>query len=170
MSQTEAQQSEVAFTAPLEAPLQRVLPEWIDFNGHMNIAYYSMVFDKALDWFSDLLGCGWDYTKLGQGSLFALESHIVYAREVKEGDPLRVTFQLLDHDQKRMHYIEQLYHAEEGYLAATSEQMSMHVDLTTRRSSPWPADVQDALARLRVTHAGMPRPPQVGRLIGIPPK
>lgn len=169
MSQIDAVPAE-AFAAPLEAPLQHVLPEWIDYNGHMNIAYYSLVFDKALDWFADILGCGWDYTRQGKGSLFALEAHLVYAREVKQGDPLRVTFQLIGHDAKRMHFFEQMYHAEEGYLAATSEQMAIHVDLATRRSSPWPHDVQDALARLDAAHAGMPRPASLGRVIGIPRK
>lgn len=170
MPRTEILSATAEFTAPLEAPLQHVLPEWIDYNGHMNIAYYSLVFDKALDWFCDRLGCGWDYTKLGQGSLFALEAHLVYAREVKQGDPLRVTFQLIDHDAKRMHIFEQMYHAEEGYLAATMEQMAMHVDLTTRRSGPWPDDVQDALARLHAVHAGMEPPAQLGSVMGLPRK
>lgn len=167
MPQSAAVPDATDLAAPLEAPIQRVLAEWLDYNGHMNIAYYSLAFDRALDHFFDVLGIGWDYTRSGAGSAFALENHLTYSREVREGDPLRITFQLLDHDAKRIHFIEQMHHAEEGFLSATSEQIAMHVSMETRRAAPFPPDILDRVVRIRTAHAGLPIPPQVGRVIGI---
>ena len=86
------------------------------------MAYYNVLFDRAVDEVFELLGCGADYVKKGF-STFTAEVHVRYLRELKEGDPVRVTFQLLDYDAKRMHYFEQLFHAEEGWVSATSENM-----------------------------------------------
>ena len=90
-----------------------------------------------------------------------------YLQELLENDPIRVTFQLLDWDAKRLHFFESMYHATEGYLAATSEQLAIHVDMTTRRTSPLPDTVQKQLAELMTAHAQLPRPAQAGRSIGI---
>jgi acyl-CoA thioester hydrolase len=155
---------------PLEAPIQRVLAEWIDGNGHLNVAYYSLIFDRALDRFFDDMGIGWDYTQKGEGSAFVLEAHVSFLKEVKTDDPLRVTFQLLDHDEKRIHYIEHMYHATEGFLAATSEQISVHIDMKTRRSSAFPEPVLARIRDIQRAHAKLPVPPQVGRVIRIQKK
>ena len=76
-----------------------------------------------------------------------------YLREIKESDPVRVTFQLLGYDDKRIHYFEQLFHAAEGWVSATSENMSLHVDMTAKRVAPFGDSVKRALA----AHAGEPR-------------
>lgn len=156
--------------APLELSGQRVLPEWIDYNGHMNVAYYVLAFDKATDRLFDLLDLGVDYVKRTNNSTFVLETHVTYAREVHEGDPLRFTAQLLDYDAKRLHYFLNMYHAEEGYLSATSEQIALHVSLDTRRSAPMPAAQLERLAHVMAAHQGLAKPPQAGRVIGIPRK
>src|SRR5206468_681321 len=75
-----------------------------------------------------------------------LEAHVTYHQEVREGDPLRFTTQLLGHDGKRLHYIHQMYHAKDGYLAATNELVSLHVSQATRRSAPMAAGILDRLA------------------------
>ena len=157
-------------TAPIVCPELVVQPEWIDYNGHMNMAYYSLVFDKSLDHVFARIGLDEGYLHESQGSSFTLEVHVTYLREVKLGDPLRVTFQLLDVDSKRMHYFEQMYHAREGYLAATSEQISLHVDMNTRRAAPYPASIQTQLDALLVAHQQLPIPAQAGHRIGIPVK
>jgi acyl-CoA thioester hydrolase len=105
---------EPVFFAPFVSSLMKVEPAWIDYNGHLNMAYYNVLFDRAVDEVFELLGCGADYVKKGF-STFTAEVHVRYLRELKEGDPVRVTFQLLDYDSKRMHYFEQLFHAEEGW-------------------------------------------------------
>ena len=155
------------FEAPITCPTQRVEESWIDYNGHMNVAFYSLAFDRALDHVYDTLGIGIEYTHAGLGSCFAAEVHLNYLSEVVLDDPLRVTFQLLDCDAKRLHFFEEMYHAETGELAATSEQLALHVDMSTRRSAPFPDDAQARIAELWAVHEQMERPEQVGRVIGI---
>ena len=159
-----------AESALITCPEVVVQPEWIDYNGHLNMAFYSLVFDRSLDHVFELIGLDESYLRTSQGSSFTLEVHVTYLREVKLGDPLRVTFQLLDVDSKRMHYFGQMYHAREGYLAATSEQISLHVDMTTRRGAPYPAAIKAKLDVLFAAHQSLPHPPQVGHRIGIPPR
>lgn len=153
--------------ALLDAGTEAVRPEWIDYNGHMNVAYYVLAFDQALDRVFDRYELGASYVKSANASFFVLETHVNYVGEVKRGDPMRFTFQLLDHDAKRLHYFLQMFHAAEGYLAATSEQLTVHVDMATRRSAPMPERAQRLMADLRAAQAHLPRPPQAGRVIGI---
>ena len=139
---------EPVFFAPFVSSLMRVEPAWIDYNGHLNMAYYNVLFDRAVDEVFELLGCGADYVKKGF-STFTAEVHVRYLRELKEGDPVRVTFQLLDYDAKRMHYFEQLFHAEEGWVSATSENMSLHVDMAAKKTAPFPAEVTRRLIQMK---------------------
>jgi len=157
----------MTFDAPIDRHREIVRPEWIDYNGHMNVAYYVLVFDHGVDTFFDLLGIGEDYRRAANCSTFALESHICYLREVHEGDSLRVTTQLLDCDDKRIHYFLAMYQADKGYLAATAETISIHVDMVARRSAPFSDAIRRRLQELREAHAELPRPPQAGRTIGI---
>ncbi|MEO7726421.1 MAG: thioesterase family protein [Burkholderiales bacterium] len=144
-----------------------VLPEYIDPNGHMNVGYYSVIFDKALDLPWDMLGLGSSSTKATGVSSFSLETHVTYQHEVREGDPLDFTFQLIDFDAKRIHFFMTMLHARERWLAATSESISMCIDMTTRRSTTWPADRLARVRALHEAHAQRPRPAEVGRVIGI---
>jgi acyl-CoA thioester hydrolase len=68
---------------------------------------------------------------------------------------------------KRIHYIHQMYHAKDGYLAATNELMSLHVSEATRRSAPMAAEILERLAQIQAAHDALPRPPQVGRAISL---
>src|SRR5262249_49075866 len=102
---------EPLFFAPFVSSVMRVEPGWIDYNGHLNMAYYNVLFDRAVDEAFELLGCGLDYVKSRRHSCFTAEVHVRYLRELNAEDPVRVTFQLLDYDTKRMHYFEQLFHA-----------------------------------------------------------
>jgi acyl-CoA thioester hydrolase len=92
---------------------------------------------------------------------------VTYHREVREGDPLRFTTLLLGHDAKRLHYFHQMYHAAEGYLAATNELMSLHVSEETRRGSPMAPGILERLRVAQAAHDRLPRPPQVGRSLGL---
>ena len=154
-------------TAPLSLHSERVHPDWIDYNGHMNLAYYMLAFDHATDAFFDFLGLGVNYMKARAGSTFTLEAHITYDRELMLDAPLRVDTQLLAHDAKRLHYMHFMYHAEEGYLASTNELISLHVSMETRRSAAMPDDVQARLEAVAAAHAILPRPDQAGRVISI---
>jgi acyl-CoA thioester hydrolase len=156
--------------APLDRHRAKVLPEWIDWNGHMNVGFYVVAFDKATDTLCEQFGCSWEYTKRKLGMTFVLEAHVTYDREVTEGDPLRITTQILDHDAKRLHFIHMMHHADEGYLAATNELMLMNIDYESRRSAPWPDFAMERIEKLAAAHAKLPRPRQAGRLIGIKKK
>ncbi|MGH7354712.1 MAG: thioesterase family protein [Candidatus Rokuibacteriota bacterium] len=155
----------------IEAPFDRyrdvVRPEWIDHNRHMNMGYYLVVFDFATDEFLSWVGLDAAHRHAQQVTTFCLEAHVTYHREVGAGDPLRFTTQLLAHDEKRIHYIHSMYHAAEGYLAATNELMSLHVAEVARRGAPMAPTVLDRLARIQKAHDALPRPPQAGRTIGL---
>lgn len=153
--------------APLALFREAVRPEWIDYNGHMNVAYYVLAFDHATDAFFDWLGIGEAYLRGHNCSTFTLEAHVTYEREVHEGAPLAFTTRLIDFDAKRIRYIHLMYHADEGYLAASNELLSLHVDMTRRRSSPLPEAVQAKLARLKDAHDRLPPTPQAGRKISL---
>jgi acyl-CoA thioester hydrolase len=157
----------MSFAAPFVSSIHKVEDQWIDYNGHFNMAYYNVIFDRAGDEAFLLLGLGPDYVKRTNCSFFTLEAHITYLRELHAGDAVKVSFQLLDHDEKRAHYVEQMYHAEDNWLASVSEHMVIHVDMSARKSSPFPPDVQERIAGMREAHRTLPIPPQVGHKIGI---
>ena len=153
--------------APLELRQGRVRPEWLDYNGHMNVAYYVLAFDHACDSFLDHIGMTDAYRARSGGTTFAAEMHITYQHEVVAGDPLRFTGHLLDFDKKRIHFILHMYHAEQGYLAATSEWMSLYVDLASRRVAAMPREITSRLTAIHATHKELPRPPEAGRTMSL---
>ncbi len=144
-----------------------VKAEHIDANGHMNVGYYGVVFDKALDRPWNILGI-YSQLSLQQGlSSFALESHFTYQRELKLGDPLSFELQMLDYDAKRVHYFLRMLHARERFLAATCEQISMCMNMNERRSTSWSAQALENIAELHAAHASRTKPTEVGSVIGI---
>jgi acyl-CoA thioester hydrolase len=157
--------------AEIAAPFDRyrdvVRPEWIDHNGHMNVGYYLVVFDLATDEFMAWVGLDGAHRRTAGVTTFCLEAHVTYQREVRDGDQLRFTTRLLAHDAKRLHYVHEMYHAREGYLAATNELMSLHVSARTRRGAPMAPAVLERLARIQVAHDRLPRPAHVGRRMGL---
>ncbi|MDR3423298.1 MAG: thioesterase family protein [Xanthobacteraceae bacterium] len=159
---------EPAFFAPFVSSVMRVEPAWIDYNGHLNMAYYNVLFDRAVDEAFDLLGCGAAYLEQARHSTFTAEVHVRYLRELHAHDPVRVTFQLLDYDAKRIHYFEQLFHAEKGWLSATSENMALHVDMAAKKTAPFPEAITARLQRMKSAHAHLPLPDGAGRRIAMP--
>jgi acyl-CoA thioester hydrolase len=158
----------VPFPAPFVSSIMRVEPAWMDYNGHLNMAYYNVLFDRAVDEVFELLGCGVAYVKERRHSCFTAEAHVRYLRELHAGDPVKVTFQLLDYDDKRIHYFEQLLHGEAGWVSATSENMSLHVDMEQKRTTPFPGEIAAALGRMMQAHSALLRPAEVGRSIAMP--
>ena len=147
---------------------ERVRPEWIDYNGHLNLAYYVVIFDHCVDALFDRIGIGLDYRKRDELGTFAAETHTVYEREVKEGDLLRIVPHVLATDAKRMHLFLEMFHAEDGFRAATQEILYLHVDLKIRRVAPWPPHVQARIDALAAHRAGQPVPAGVGRHVTMP--
>ncbi len=160
----------MVFDAPFRSALHEVEEQWIDYNGHFNMAYYNVLFDRAGDEVFELLGLGPDYVKSANCSFFTLEAHITYLRELHARDEVYVTTQFVDFDSKRVHYIQQMHHAAQGWLSCVTENMVMHVDMQAKKSVPFPAEILEKIAAAQKAHAGLAVPPQLGHRIGIPHK
>lgn len=154
--------------APFVSSVMRVEEAWIDYNGHLNMAYYNVLFDRAVDELYVPLGIGPDYLKRSGHTTFTVEAHVRYLRELHLDAPVKVAIQILGHDSKRLHLFEQLLHAEEGWLSATSETMTLHVDAAARRTAPFPAEVESRIATMRSAHAALPPPDGAGRKVAMP--
>ncbi|MEA2977601.1 MAG: acyl-CoA thioester hydrolase [Alphaproteobacteria bacterium] len=162
--------TEPVFFAPFVSSVMAVEPQWIDYNGHLNMAYYNVFFDRALDEVLILLGMSAAYVKQQRRSVFTAEVHTRYLRELHVKDPVRVSVQLLDYDTKRLHCFQKLCHATDDWLSATSEVISLHVDLETKKTAPFPDEVAERLAKMKAAHDGLPRPEAAGRRIAMPAK
>jgi acyl-CoA thioester hydrolase len=161
---------EPVFAAPFVSTVMRIEPQWIDYNGHLNVAYYNVLFDRAVDEVYELLGLGPHYLARHKHSTMVAEAHVRYLRELHEDDPVRVTVQLLDYDAKRIHLFEQLLHATENFVSATSESMTLHVDMTAKKVAPFPDSIMKVLERMKKAHAVLPRPEAAGRRVAMPGK
>ncbi len=148
---------------PLDLHRETVRAEWVDYNGHMNVAYYMLAFDHATDAVLDYLDLGADYRRRSGHSNFVVEAHIVYAHELHEGDTMRITSQLLGADAKRLHLFHRMVADNGDSPAATVELMILNVDMTTRRAASMPEDALARLAPVVQAHTGLDRPPEAGR-------
>ncbi len=159
-------QSEIP--TPYELPGSVVIPEWIDHNGHMNVANYLRAFDTAADALGTYVGLSREYKERTNSATFVGDVHISYRREVKEGDPLRFSGRIIACDAKRVHYWVEMYHATEGYLSATAEFLDLHVDMATRRVAPMAPEMLARIKAVRDAHSTLPRPEGLGRVINVP--
>jgi acyl-CoA thioesterase FadM len=153
--------------APLELYETQVDPEWVDYNGHMTEAAYL----TAAGWASDVLfryiGDDEAYRAAGH-SFYTVETHIHYLREVAVHEPIRFTTQMLGADAKRMHVLHLMYHGTNGTLLSTAEQMLVHVDMASGRSTPILPNVAAAVTAVALAHRHLPVPPQVGSVMQLP--
>lgn len=147
-----------------------VRPEWIDSNGHLNLAYYVVVFDLATDALYDALDIGNAYRDVSGNSCFTAETHTVYEREVHEGDKLLVRTWLLGADAKRVHYFHEMFHAESGERSAVQELMALHIDMRVRRVAPFPPEKQVSLEAAVQRYRPATLPKGAGRKIGMQTK
>jgi acyl-CoA thioester hydrolase len=117
----------------------QIEPQWIDYNGHLNMAYYNVMFDRAIDQM-------W----------------------LNLGDPVQISVFLIAADEKRLHTFEELRHATDGWLSATSENMTIHMDMTARKTAPFPPDIRARIQEVADAHAAIPRPEGLGRNVAMP--
>jgi acyl-CoA thioester hydrolase len=155
-------------SAPFRSSIMQIEPQWIDYNGHLNMAYYNVMFDRAIDELWLRLGIGPTYMRERHSSTFTAECHVRYLREIHLGDPVQVSVILLDADEKRLHTFEELRHATEGWLSATSENITLHVDMAARKVAPFPPDIAEHIRSVKGAHANIPRPEGIGRKIAMP--
>jgi len=150
----------------LELAGGRVEPEQIDYNGHMNVVHYRAAFDAATDALFAYLGLGPDdYNARTGATLMVVEEHTRYHAELAEGARYRIAARLVGHSAKKLHYLLAMEHLDRGVLAATHEELALHVDLAARRSSPLPAAALAAIEALEAAQAHLPPPPDLGRVI-----
>ena len=141
----------------LPEKLLTIPPEWIDRNGHVNVAYYVLAFDYATDSFYDALDIGETYQEQGF-SLFTLGMNVDYLREIFEGTKVRMTTQLINWDKKRLHYFHRMINLDTGHVAAANECIAMHVDLNIRRSAPFNDDTVANIESMMAQHETLNQP------------
>lgn len=144
-----------------------VRAEWIDYNGHMNVAYYGLVFDLAADAVLAVLDLGESYRTASGCSIFVRESHLVFDREVGVGAELSVDSRVLDADDRRLTLFQEMRSPDEDGVVATCEVLCVHVDLATRRSCSWPAAAARAVVGMQERQRGMCAPERAGRAITL---
>ncbi len=145
-----------------------VRPEWIDEYGHLNMAYYVLICDHATAAFWDSMNAP-DTQENRNGAEYAVvETHVNYIGELRVGAPVLVTTQALSADSKRFRIFHRLWHAEEGFLAATNEVMSLGFDLGTRTMMEFVPRARERLQQAVADHAGIERHANAGRAIGQP--
>jgi len=114
---------------------QIIKKEWTDYNNHMNVAYYVLVFDESWELMLQKFKMGENSAKTTQMSTMAVESHITYDNEVKEGDEVEIILTYFDHDKKRLNYKMEMIEKSTKKLSATIEFLSLYVDLSKRKVS-----------------------------------
>ena len=158
----------MSFPTPFDRYEGEVLPEWIDANGHMNLAYYIVLFDYATDALFDAIGIGRRYKDTTNHGTFVAETHNLYERELLVGEQVRVATRILGTDSKRLHLAHEMFSLANAERAATQELMYLHIDLAARRVVPWLPDASERVDAAAAAHARLARPGWAGRHIAMP--
>lgn len=149
--------------------LRTVVPEeWIDINGHMNSTHYGLVVYDAHVAMTEAIGMGEDYVAASNCGKAVLESHLIYEREISEGDELEIRSWLLAVDTKRLHFFHEVYNLTHGFRAAAAEQVDIHMDLAARRSCKLPEDLYLQLQQRVKACLAVTQPDGIGSQIRPP--
>ena len=146
---------------------EAVKEAWLDYNGHLNEAYYLLVFSHATDALLERIGMAPAERERHAISVFTLETHLLYLLEVGRGARLVVEVRILEHDTKRLRVFLTMRAAGAEAIVATAEMVILHVDMRTRRGAPFREEVARAVAVLHEAEAERPWPAQAGRAIGL---
>ncbi len=147
---------------------QKVVPEWIDYNGHMNVAYYTLAIDHALDeYMTTNFGMDVAYIEKNKRGPFALQSSYSYLAELKLGEEFNVSVRILDCAPKFIHFYTEMNRSDDGSLCATSEFLTMNVNLANRRSEPFPEPIYQKIQQIHDSTRNDPIPEYVSKVIGI---
>ena len=141
------------------------MPAWLDYNGHMNVAYYNAAFDLAIEDLKAAYGLTEAYRLAKQRSTVALEAHLTYQSEAGLGDELCVESRILDTDGKRLHLCQTMYR--NSTLLATQETLSLSFNLATRRSCAFEPSLLARIEALQRAQTTVPKPSWIGRTIGL---
>jgi acyl-CoA thioester hydrolase len=152
--------------APFASGVGTVRPEWIDSNDHMNLAYYIVLFDQGTDGIYDAFGLDGGYKARTGCGTFAAETHTLYENELLLGDEVTLSSLVISADSKRLHLAHEMHRTRDGARAAMQEILFLHVDLSIRRVTPWPAAVLARMLEAQTAHAAL-RPAWLGRHVGM---
>ncbi len=158
---------QISYEKPLVLHQDVVRAQWVDEYDHMNLAYYVLVCDQATYEFWNLVN---DHRSLDERSgleYAVVETHVNYIREVRLGDPLTVTTQLLGYDNKRFRLFHELRHTDDDFISATNEVMALGFNLELRGIQPFAESVQENLSKIHAQHGALPQPANAGRAIGF---
>ncbi|MDA0997503.1 MAG: thioesterase family protein [Proteobacteria bacterium] len=153
---------------PILVHATEISDAWTDYNGHMNVAYYVLVFDHGTDGFLELIGLDTGFRERTGSSVFVAEAHGTYDQEVMAGESVYVTSQVLGFDAKRLHLFHRMHRHVDGVQLASNEVMILHVDLKTRRVAPFPDNLARRIADIAASQRRLPPPAEAGRRIAIP--
>ena len=152
-------------TEPLVMYRGRVDPAWTDDNGHMNDGYYPVAFGAASWAIQDHLGLHADYRRETSCTLYTVEAHLIYARELLEGQAIHVTTRVTGVDTKRIAVLHEMFATDEGFLAASMEVMMVHYDQGAEKTVPIPEGLCRSIRAIADAHAELGRPKQAGRAV-----
>ncbi|MBD9612101.1 thioesterase family protein [Pseudomonas sp. PDM02] len=148
----------------------KIIPDWVDYNGHLRDAFYLLIFSYATDALMDRLGMDSNNREASGNSLFTLELHLNYLHEVKLDADVEVHTQIIAHDSKRLHLYHSLHLVGDDKELAGNEQMLLHVDLAGPRSAPFSEETLGKLQAIVAQQTDLPTPEYIGRVIALPPK
>ena len=153
--------------SPFVTDIKKVLPEWIDYNGHMNVAYYTLAFDEALDDFLNEIGIGESHVRSSQNGPYALQANYHYLNELLEGEQFRVRIYLVDVSNKCFHSAMEIFNEKDLSVCAVCEQITMNVDLKRRKSNNYPDWVREKFDMMLGSQNDEQLPAQIGKPIGL---
>ena len=156
------------YSTPIILPEQEVLNEWLDYNGHMNVAYYTLAFDKSLDIFlEDLLGIGESHAYKNNQGPFVVQAHYHYLNEMRLNEKFHVRLFVVDCDKNKMHLCMEIYSLFQEKVIAVVEQVLINVNLKLRKSEQYPPWAFEKLLKLKNAHKNASLPSAFGKSIGL---
>ena len=165
---THQNKTDKIFSSPYKTRNQKVLPEWIDYNGHMNVAYYTLAFDKALDFFfEDVLEIGPSFVEKNKEGPFALKASYNYFSELLEEEIFFVDISILDFDSKRVHLFGEMRKDKSLELSAVFETVLMNMDLSARTVKQYPGRVLELFSIFKSSLVVDNIPLEIGKRITL---
>ena len=165
---THQNKTDKTLSSPYKTRNQKVLPEWIDYNGHMNVAYYTLAFDKALDFFfEDVLGIGPSFVEKNNEGPFALKASYNYFSELLEAEIFFVDISILDFDSKRVHVFGEMRKDGSLELSAVFETVLMNMDLSARTVKHYPDRVLNLFSIFKSSLVVDNIPKEIGKKITL---
>ena len=144
-----------------------VLTDWIDYNGHMNDAYYVVAFSKAIDAFMVHIGLNEDFRSEHQVSIYTLQSMVQYLKEVMEGEPIIIKGQLLESDNKKLRLYMTMYHGKTNDELATMETLLLHMNMELHRAAPFLPTTATLVESMQDSHNALEAPMNAGKGISL---